>query len=152
MLWIFSQGFFFLYRSSTIGTDRPNHLPGITHHLLDAHVTPTKSTPTGIDTLSNSRKYWDSDEFGNFRPQLLESVAAEIAAFPEVSYLIMVSGEYDLMVEVMCENREELANFLNNKLRYVTGITRTQTSMVLRTYKMAYGAQPTLENPEEDNV
>ena len=32
-------------------------------------------------------------------------VDEEIAAMPEVSYLIMVSGEYDLMVEVFCRDR-----------------------------------------------
>ena len=49
-------------------------------------------------------------------PRQLESAAAEIALFPEVSYLIMVSGEYDLMVEVMCRDRKELTDFLNQKL------------------------------------
>ena len=50
-------------------------------------------------------------------PPMLEKAAAKIAAFPEVSYLIMVSGEFDLMVEVMCQNRRELTEFLNQKLR-----------------------------------
>ena len=71
----------------------------------------------------------------------LESVAARIAAFPEVSYLIMVSGEYDLMVEVMCRDREHLAAFLNQQLRRVPGVIRATTYMILGTYKMAYGAE-----------
>ncbi len=75
-------------------------------------------------------------------PTTLESAAVEIANFPEVSYLIMVSGEFDLMVEVMCRNRQELTDFLNQKLRLVKGVTRTQSSMILKTFKMAYGAQP----------
>ena len=74
-------------------------------------------------------------------PPLLESAAEEIATFPEVSYLIMVSGEFDLMVEVMCRNRNELTDFLNQKLRCVKGVIRTQSSLILKTYKMAYGAQ-----------
>ena len=74
----------------------------------------------------------------------LESVAARIAAFPEVSYLIMVSGEYDLMVEVMCRDREHLAAFLNQQLRRVPGVIRTTTYMILGTYKMAYGAEPSI--------
>ena len=79
-------------------------------------------------------------------PPVLEQAATEIATFPEVSYLIMVSGEFDLMVEVMCRNRMELTEFLNQKLRCVAGVTRTQSSLILRTYKMAYGAQPTIAN------
>ena len=82
-------------------------------------------------------------------PPMLESAAAEIAVFPEVSYLIMVSGEYDLMVEVMCRNRMELTDFLNQKLRTVAGVTRTQSSLILKTYKMAYGAQPSVTSVDE---
>ncbi|MGD8403331.1 MAG: Lrp/AsnC family transcriptional regulator [Anaerolineales bacterium] len=75
-------------------------------------------------------------------PPKLESAAEIIATFEEVSYLIMVSGEFDLLVEVMCQNREALAEFLNQKLRQVPGVTRTQTYLILRTFKMAYGASP----------
>ena len=75
-------------------------------------------------------------------PPKMESAAEIIATFEEVSYLIMVSGEFDLIVEVMCRNREALAEFLNQKLRQVPGVTRTQTYLILRTFKMAYGANP----------
>ena len=36
----------------------------------------------------------------SIQPPLLEEAAAEIASMPEVSYLIMVAGEYDLIVEI----------------------------------------------------
>jgi Lrp/AsnC family transcriptional regulator for asnA, asnC and gidA len=77
-------------------------------------------------------------------PPQVESVAETVVAFPEVSYLIMVSGEFDLFVEVLCKDRAHLAEFLNQKLRRVPGVTRTQTFMTLKTYKMAYGAPPML--------
>ncbi len=80
----------------------------------------------------------------SLRPPALEKAAATIAAFPEVSYLIMVSGEFDLMVEVMCRDREHLATFLNERLHKVSGILRTQTFLILRTFKLAYGARPLL--------
>ena len=76
------------------------------------------------------------------RPSMLESVAKTAASFPEVSYLIMVSGEFDLFIEVLCRDRNHLANFLNEKLMRVPGITRTPTFLTLKTYKMAYGASP----------
>lgn len=80
-------------------------------------------------------------------PRELENVAGIVAAFQEVSYLIMVSGEFDLFVEVLCEDRAHLATFLNQKLRRVQGVTRTQTFMTLKTYKMAYGAPPMIPIP-----
>lgn len=73
---------------------------------------------------------------------LLEAAANKIAQFPEVSYLVMISGEYDLIVEVLCQDREHLATFLNEKLRQVEGVQRTQSFMILRTFKMAHGAEP----------
>lgn len=76
------------------------------------------------------------------QPPNLESAIKQIADFPEVSYLIMVSGDYDLYVEVMCRDRDHLAEFLNQKLRKIKGVVRTQTSLILKTYKLAYGADP----------
>jgi Lrp/AsnC family transcriptional regulator for asnA, asnC and gidA len=80
------------------------------------------------------------------QPPLLNQVAKTISNFSEVSYLIMVSGEYDLLLEVLCKDRDHLASFLNEKLLKVPGIINTQTSMVLRTYKMSYGALPDFDN------
>jgi Lrp/AsnC family transcriptional regulator for asnA, asnC and gidA len=77
----------------------------------------------------------------------IEQIASDIAANPEVSYLIMVSGEFDLIVEVLCKDREHLANFINYKLRKVTGVERTQTFMTLRTFKTAFGAPPIMLGP-----
>jgi Lrp/AsnC family transcriptional regulator for asnA, asnC and gidA len=85
------------------------------------------------------------------QPPLLETVANTISKFPEVSYLIMVSGEFDLLVEVLCKDRDHLATFLNEKMLRVPGITNTQTSMILHTFKMAYGALPNIEDDLEEN-
>jgi Lrp/AsnC family transcriptional regulator for asnA, asnC and gidA len=76
------------------------------------------------------------------QPALLEKVAETVAEFPEVSYLIMVSGGFDLFVEVLCRDLDHLASFLSEKLLQVRGITDTQTFITLRTYKLAYGAVP----------
>ena len=83
-------------------------------------------------------------------PPMLEDAAEQIASLPEVSYLVMVSGEFDMIVEVLCKNRDSLATFLNQKLRQIPGITRTQTYLILRTFKMAAGAQPELGPPSGD--
>jgi Lrp/AsnC family transcriptional regulator for asnA, asnC and gidA len=76
------------------------------------------------------------------QPPSLEKVAETLADFPEVSYLIMVSGEFDLFVEVLCRDLDHLASFLNEKLLRVPGISDTRTFITLRTYKLAYGAVP----------
>lgn len=86
------------------------------------------------------------------QPPMLNQVAKTISNFPEVSYLIMVSGDYDLLVEVLCKDRDHLTSFLNEKLLKVPGITTTQTSMVLHTYKMSYGALPDIDNKLDENT
>lgn len=77
-------------------------------------------------------------------PSEMESVAAELVKYSEVSYLVAVSGEYDLMLEVMCKNRDHLSEFLNKSVRMIKGVARTQTYFILHTYKMASGANPNL--------
>jgi Lrp/AsnC family transcriptional regulator for asnA, asnC and gidA len=77
-------------------------------------------------------------------PAKMEAVAAELVEHPEVSFLVAVSGEYDLMLEVMCKNRDHLSDFLNKTVRRISGISRTQIYFILHTYKMASGANSNL--------
>ncbi len=86
------------------------------------------------------------------QPEDWDPAIETIANFEEVSYLVLVSGEFDLLVEVMCRDRDHLAEFLNAKLRRVPGVMATRTFTILRTYKMAYGAPPMLEFPERSEA
>ena len=69
--------------------------------------------------------------------QLLE-VAEIINAFPEVDYLVVTAGSYDLLVEVVCEDNEALLQFLAEKLRCVPGVRETETFVYLRMLKQIY--------------
>jgi Lrp/AsnC family transcriptional regulator for asnA, asnC and gidA len=69
--------------------------------------------------------------------QLLE-VAEVINAFPEVDYLVVTAGSYDLLVEVVCEDNEALLRFLTEKLRRVAGVRETETFVYLRMLKQVY--------------
>lgn len=80
------------------------------------------------------------------QPAQVEAAAEKIASFPEVSYLLMVSGDYDLIVEVMCEDREHLNRFLNQKLRKVDGIQSINSFLILKTLKADYEIRPIQES------
>lgn len=69
----------------------------------------------------------------------LQDAANMIAELPEVNSLIMVSGEFDLFVGILCKSQEHLANFVSQQLRQVPGVFRTQTFMTLETFKGSYG-------------
>lgn len=68
----------------------------------------------------------------------IDTVAGQIAAFPEVSYLFMASGGFDLFVEVYCKDLDHFVSFLNEKLQMVPGVERTETFMILKMYKLSY--------------
>jgi Lrp/AsnC family transcriptional regulator for asnA, asnC and gidA len=67
-----------------------------------------------------------------------DAVAEKIAEFPEVSYLFMASGEFDLFVEVYCRNREAFVSFLSDQLHQIPGVQHTRTFMILKMYKLSY--------------
>ncbi|HYN48741.1 MAG TPA: Lrp/AsnC family transcriptional regulator [Candidatus Nanopelagicales bacterium] len=69
--------------------------------------------------------------------RLLE-VAEAVAAFPEVSYLVVTAGSYDILVEVVCEDNDALLRFLTERLRRVEGVRETETFVYLRMIKQTY--------------
>jgi Lrp/AsnC family transcriptional regulator, regulator for asnA, asnC and gidA len=74
----------------------------------------------------------------NVHPGQTEAAAARIAEFPEVTYLFMSSGGFDLFVEVYCRDRQHFVSFLNDRLQQVPGVLRTETFMILKMYKLSY--------------
>jgi Lrp/AsnC family transcriptional regulator for asnA, asnC and gidA len=68
----------------------------------------------------------------------LMEVAEAVAAFPEVSYLVVTAGSYDILVEVVCEDNDALLRFLTDRLRRVEGVRETETFVYLRMVKQVY--------------
>jgi Lrp/AsnC family transcriptional regulator for asnA, asnC and gidA len=71
------------------------------------------------------------------RPATLkEQVAQNIAQLPEVSFLAMTSGDYDLEVDVMCRDNDHLVDFVN-KISSYEGVYHTKTTIYFKVYKYA---------------
>lgn len=68
----------------------------------------------------------------------LVRAADEIERFPEVDYLVITAGSYDLLAEVVCEDDEHLLETLNNKIRNVAGVSHTETFIYLQLRKQIY--------------
>ena len=68
----------------------------------------------------------------------LRTVAADIAAIPDVSYVVIVSGSFDLLMEVVCEDDDHLLSILNDKVRAIPGIRSTETFTYLRLDKQTF--------------
>lgn len=65
-----------------------------------------------------------------------EKVATRIAKLPEVSFLAMTSGDYDLEVDVMCRDNDHLVEFVN-KISEIEGVHQTKTTIYFKVYKYA---------------
>jgi Lrp/AsnC family transcriptional regulator for asnA, asnC and gidA len=71
------------------------------------------------------------------RDKLVE-VSERIAEMPEVDYVVITAGSYDLLIETVCEDNEALLRFLADKLRQVDGVRDTETFVYLRMVKQTY--------------
>jgi len=68
----------------------------------------------------------------------LIEVAERLAAMPEVDYVVITAGSYDLLIETVCEDNEALLVFLAERLRTIDGVRETETFVYLRLVKQTY--------------
>ncbi|GIF14753.1 Lrp/AsnC family transcriptional regulator [Actinoplanes teichomyceticus] len=68
----------------------------------------------------------------------LREIADELAAIPEVDYVVICAGRYDLLVELVCTDDEHLLDLLNEKVRAIDGVTSADTFMYLKLAKQTY--------------
>lgn len=68
----------------------------------------------------------------------LEKLADAVAALPEVDYVVITAGGFDLLAEVVCEDDEHLLEVLNGKIRSLPGVQSTETFVYLRLRKQLY--------------
>jgi Lrp/AsnC family transcriptional regulator, regulator for asnA, asnC and gidA len=71
---------------------------------------------------------------GRARKQAAEAVGL----LPEVSYLVLTAGSFDMLAEVVCEDNDHLLRLLSEDLARIDGVRQTQTFMYLRLLKEAY--------------
>lgn len=64
-----------------------------------------------------------------------DSVAESIYRFPEVTSLTLISGSYDLLVQVEGKNLREVALFVSEKLATIKGVQSTVSHFLLKKYK-----------------
>lgn len=82
-----------------------------------------------------------SVEVGN-----IDNVAQEIIALPEVSYLVMTLGTYDIVAEVFCRDLSHLVDLITNRFHEVAGIRETETLVIGKSYKLSYRWSPRFDD------
>jgi Lrp/AsnC family transcriptional regulator for asnA, asnC and gidA len=71
-------------------------------------------------------------------PGAADRVAKAIGALPEVSYLVMTLGSFDLFVEVFCRDLPHLTDLITRQIRQIPGVRSIETLMIARSYKLTY--------------
>lgn len=80
-------------------------------------------------------------------PGAINSVAQMLEQIPEVSYLVLILGGFDLVVEVYCRDREHLTDLITNQIQSITGIRGTETLVIGKIFKLSFCWQPEI-NPQ----
>lgn len=71
----------------------------------------------------------------------IKEVAKQLAILPEVSFLAMISGKYDLELNVQCRDNNHLLDLME-RIQLIEGVFETETNMYLKVLKIA---QPQLD-------
>lgn len=72
------------------------------------------------------------------QPGRIVEVAEALAALSEVDYVVVTAGRYDILIETVVEDNEDLLRFLNERLQRIDGVRETETFTYLRLVKQTY--------------
>jgi Lrp/AsnC family transcriptional regulator for asnA, asnC and gidA len=68
----------------------------------------------------------------------LDAIADTLVGFSELRYVVYTTGPYDLVCEGFFYSHQHLLDFLTKKIAAIEGITRTETSVVLKAAKFSF--------------
>ena len=65
-------------------------------------------------------------------------VAERLADMSEVTYVVTTAGSFDLVLEVVCEDDDELLDLVSRRIRTLPGVASTETFVYLKLNKQHY--------------
>jgi Lrp/AsnC family transcriptional regulator, regulator for asnA, asnC and gidA len=68
----------------------------------------------------------------------IDAIADHLAKIDEVDYIVVTAGSVDLLVEVVVEDDEHLLRLVNDRIRSIGGVLRTEKFMYLKLVKQTY--------------
>jgi DNA-binding Lrp family transcriptional regulator len=97
------------------------------HAVLDATKLNASTTAFVLASFAYQR---DGDKTLSQR-----QVAKEVAQFPEVQEVHIISGDWDILIKVRASDVESVGKFVVDKLRLVKGVEKTLTCLVFESQK-----------------
>jgi Lrp/AsnC family transcriptional regulator for asnA, asnC and gidA len=68
----------------------------------------------------------------------VRAVADALVTVPEIDYVVLTAGSFDVLAEVVCEDDDSLLALLNDVIRAVPGVRSTETFVYLKLAKQTY--------------
>ena len=66
------------------------------------------------------------------------AVADALAEMPEIDYLVITAGSFDVLVEAVCEDDDHLLELVGRRIRAVPGVRSTETFVYMKLRKQHY--------------
>ncbi|NOR88664.1 MAG: hypothetical protein GQ524_00265 [Anaerolineales bacterium] len=83
-------------------------------------------------------------------PGTIHPFTEALEKLPEVSYLVLILGVYDLMVEVFCRDREHLTEYITNQIQTIQGVRATETLVIGKIFKLSFFWRPELISQDRE--
>ena len=68
----------------------------------------------------------------------VEAVADRLEVMPEVDYLVVCAGNFDILAEVVAEDDDHLLEVINRRIRSIPQVRSTETFVYLKLRKQIY--------------
>jgi len=68
----------------------------------------------------------------------VRKVASALEALPEVEYVVITAGRFDLLVEVVCTDTHHLLDVVNDRIRSIKGVSSTEVFTYMSLVKQTY--------------
>jgi Lrp/AsnC family transcriptional regulator for asnA, asnC and gidA len=66
------------------------------------------------------------------------ALAEQLSTIDAIDYVVLTAGSFDIVVEVVCEDDEQLLRILNKQIRSLDAVTSTETLVYLKLVKQQY--------------
>jgi len=71
-------------------------------------------------------------------PGRVREVASQLARRPDARLVVLITGTWDIAIELISPGRTNLAGVLIDEIQQMDGVRETSTEMVLRTFKLTF--------------
>ena len=75
---------------------------------------------------------------GNTVTGAVRGVAASVAAMGESEYVLITTGRYDVLAELLCTDNDALLELVNDRIRVIDGVAATEVFSILKMEKLTF--------------